>query len=266
MQRDIPLGVPEALYVRPLLSHLFYGESPFVLHTDTPSLIALNFTKRIPPLSSGCAFVTPIDYARYGGEYCIIPHRAVSSSIPSGTVTLAISEGVRNIETVAFDIRFTSEVILARIILIEKYRNLASGEIQFIPLPADHSADPRRVDATLFVRTSVEASTRSEFQIDLVEEWYDLTELPYVHGFFAGRESELEKELCEALVQPEIADNVQLLIDRSTESPKLLKQYFSQFSYELSTPQLDSIAEFVHYAFFHGVLPDAPAVKLYALS
>ena len=123
---SLTLGIPEALSLKPLL----YGLENLGVNIirDIPAKIALDFSRRISPLDEGCAFLSPIDYARHGSEYLIVPNVGVSSSVPTGTVQLFVKSTVSNIETVAVDIRVTSEIILARIILQEKYRNIATSQ------------------------------------------------------------------------------------------------------------------------------------------
>ncbi len=114
------LAVSDALYLKPLLFGLDRAESLFDLIVDIPAKNALKLSKRSEGIRS--AFLSPIDYARHGGEYCIMPNICAASSQRSNTVQLVLKLGLHNIERIAIDVRFTSEIILAKIILSEKYR------------------------------------------------------------------------------------------------------------------------------------------------
>ncbi len=115
------LAVSNALYLKPLLFGLDRTDSPFDLIVDIPAQNALKFSQRSEGIRN--AFLSPIDYARHGAEYCIVPHICVASSVPTNTIQLFIKSDLRKIDSIAVDIRYTSEIILAKIILEEKYHN-----------------------------------------------------------------------------------------------------------------------------------------------
>lgn len=199
------LAFHEALYLKPLLYGLERNDSPFHRVVDIPALIAMNMSKparvqgtsagkRIKLEGAGCAFLSPIDYARHGAEYCIVPTVAVSSSRPTGAIELYVNSDVYDIETMAVDIRVTSEIILAKIILMEKYPNSEQEEanVQIVPMMPNLDAMLSKADAALLVNVAPIAERKHDgFKLDLVEEWYDLTDLPYVHGFWVGRQDEM---------------------------------------------------------------------------
>lgn len=262
------LGVPNALYLAPLL----YGLEPdATLLRDVPAQLAIKFSHRTPPFDEGCVFLSPIDYARHGGDYLIVPDVAASSSAPTGTVQLAVKSTVSNIMTVAVDVRVTSEIILAHIILQEKYRNIrGEGKITFIPMWPDLDAMLAKADAALIVNFHP-ATGRAEapFTLDLVEEWYDLTDLPYVHGFWVGTEATTAPDVVQRLVRArhdgeahldEIVNEVAMATKRETDQ---VQQYFASFSYGFGSDVRDSLSEFIHYAYFSGILPDAPEINFF---
>ncbi|HEY6951861.1 MAG TPA: hypothetical protein VI758_05605, partial [Bacteroidota bacterium] len=133
MSSKIRLGVSDAVYLRPLLAGLNSADSLFEPAFDLPAVNSLHLNKRTNGLR--CAFLSPIDYARYGGLYRIVPHVCVASSKATGTITLTVKRGVRNIRAVAVDIRVTSEIVLAKIIMRERFRNLPEDRdaIEFLP-------------------------------------------------------------------------------------------------------------------------------------
>ncbi|HWP82170.1 MAG TPA: MqnA/MqnD/SBP family protein [Bacteroidota bacterium] len=270
----LTLGIPDALYTKPLLYVLGESDPPITVVRDIPAQIALNFSKRIPPLSEGCAFLSPIDYARYGGEYRIVPDVAVSSEVPTGTIQLIIKPETRNISTIAVDIRGTSEIVLAKILLQEKYRNLATSAqtIQFIPMMPDVEAMLKKADAAL-VMNYFPTSTilRNYFVLDLVEAWKDLTDLPYLHGFWVVREGQVKSEDIRLLIRAreegvaQMEEIVQLAAQEHDLQVEHASRYFSSFNYDLRSAEHDSLSEFIHYAFFFGVLPDAPDINFFPL-
>ncbi len=265
------LAASDALYLRPLLFGLDQTDSPFDLVIDIPAKNALKLSQRSEEIRS--AFLSPIDYARHGAEYCIVPGICVASSQPTNTIQLVLKSELHSINTVAIDVRFTSEIILAKIILEEKYRTDPSRtNLQFIPMMPDIDAMLAKADAALLINeTPVVRNTSDYFTLDLVEEWNDLTDLPYVHGFWVGREEELSEQEAEALISAKkngilqhklIAQQVTKQQNSSVED---ITQYLSSFSYNLGEREEESLVEFIHYAYYHTVLGDVPEIRYFDL-
>jgi chorismate dehydratase len=263
------LAVPDASYVKPLLFGLEKDISPFELVVDVPARNALKLSERSEEIRS--AFLSPIDYARHGAEYCIVPDVCVASSLRTHTIQLILKSELRNIECIAIDVRFTSEIILAKIILEEKFRNQPSHQrMQFIPMIPDLDTMLKKADAALLVNDNAVQNDRSGlFSLDLVEEWNDLTNLPYVHGFWVGREEELREDEAQALIearkqgfslQKEIA---QTIAQQRNLPIQETVQYLSSFSYEFGTQEEESLAEFIQYAYFHRILSDVPEIRFF---
>ena len=268
------LAVPESLYVQPLLFGLAKPDSLFELVPDLPARNAIKMSERAGDIR--CAFLSPIDYARHGGDYCIVPDIAVSCSRPSGAVQLLVKSDVSNISTIAVDIRVTTEIILAKIILLERYRNLPGGAsgIKYLPMLPDPAQMLRKADAALIVHTGLPPETEEHpeyFTLDLVEEWVDMTDLPYVHGFWVGREEELTADEANALrtareegllLKTRIAEDAartgNLRVDR-------VREYLQSFDFSFGDAELQSLEELIRLAYYHGALSDMPDVRFFDL-
>jgi predicted solute-binding protein len=263
------LAISDALYVKPLVFGLDRTDSPFEPVIDIPAKNALKLFERSEGIRS--AFLSPIDYARHGAEYCVVPDICVASSDPTNTIQLVMKSDLHAIESIAVDVRFTSEIILAKIILEEKYRSGSSGKnLQFIPMMPDLEAMLAKADAALLVNEIPRAIQGSGmFALDLVEEWNDLTDLPYVHGFWVGREEEMTELEANALLSAK--KNGILLKERIAQglaqqrniSSEEITGYFSSFTYDLHEREEESLAEFIHYAYYHSVLGDVPEIRFF---
>jgi predicted solute-binding protein len=263
------LAASDALYMKPILFGLDRAESPFDLVIDVPAKNALSFSKRSEGIRS--AFLSPIDYARHGAEYCIVPNIGVASSNQTNSIQLVLKSDLRNIERIAIDLRFTSEIILAKIIVEEKYRNNSSHQnLQFIPMMSDVDSMLSKADAALLVNDRSHLIERpGTFTLDLVEEWNDLTDLPYLHGFWVGREEELSDIEARALLTAK--NNGVLLKNQITQSIAQQQnlsleettQYISAFSYDFGEREEESLYEFMQYAYFHGVIGDVPEIRFF---
>jgi len=272
MATKTALAVSDALYLKPLLQGLSSPSSPFSLNFDIPAQNALKLTGRTD--NTKCAFLSPIDYARHGGEFSVVPTVGVSSTQRTNTIQLFVNSDARNVSTIAVDVRVTSEIILAKIILSEKFRNLSMREshFQFIPMLPDVETMLKKADAALVVDLQPTVRTQNKFMLDLVEEWNDLTDLPYVHGFWVAREGDLTALEIHDLIHSRqkglgvldrIAEDAALQLNISRE---MSKAYLSAFSYELGELEQESISEFLRYSFFHGVIGDIPDLNFFELS
>ena len=266
------LGVSEAAYLRPLIYGLEASDSPYELLVDLPAETAIKLRERTRNL--GCAFLSPIDYARHGADYRIVPDVGVSSSSCTDTIQLFVNQGVRNIRSLSVDIRVTSEIILAKIVLIEKFPNLASSgaEIRFVPMLPKLDEMLAKADGALVVNFHpVHRSPEGLLALDLVDEWNDLTGLPYVHGFWVGHDNTETEGIVPDLLRAkeeglrhiegiasQVAQRLTLPIDKAVE-------YFSSFSYKLGQEEQEGLLEFIRYAFYHGVLPDVPDINFFEL-
>ncbi len=264
------LGVHGAWYLKPLLQGLDHPDSLFALSPDLPAAVALKFGEH--PEGFRGAFVSPIDYARRGGQYCIIPHIGVSSALDNNTIQLFVQQDRRSISTVAVDIRVTSEIILAKIILTERFPNLPSdpATLQFIPMLPDVSAMLKKADAALVVNDLAHAVKKSDlFSLDLAAEWKEMTDLPYVHGFWVGREGHLSPEEARALSSArdrgtsDLGAISALAASESGLPPEICLKYLESFSYELGPDQQSSLSEFFRYSFYHGIIRDVPEINFF---
>lgn len=273
MSSKIRLGVSDATYLQPLLAGLDASDSPFELSSEFPAINSVRLNERTNALR--CAFLSPIDYARYAGLYRIVPGVCVSSSAPTNTITLTVRQDVRNINRVAVDIRVTSEIVLAKIILLERLRNMPEdrSDIEFVPMLPSLATMLQKADAALIANLSPTQYVPSpHLTIDLVEEWSDMTGLPYVHGFWVAREDEFDRANAGALINARdrgIADRETII---RTEASKLnvpaddLREYFESFAYDFGQNAIDSVTEFVTMAYYHGVLGDVPDISFFDFS
>jgi chorismate dehydratase len=264
------LGVSEASYLKPLVYGLSDPRTGLELLVDVPSQLAVNFQKRTE--SHRCAFLSPIDYARHGGDYLIVPGVGVSSSSRTDTIQLFINPNTRNIRSIAVDIRVTSEIILAKIILAEKFPNedAVTDAVQFIPMLPDRDAMLSRADAALMINFHpVRQSNEHPFALDLVEEWNEFTGLPYVHGVWIGHDAPEMDEIVASLVHARdrgaehLAETAEVLSRERNIPREFAQQYLSSFSYSMGDDEQQGFSEFIRYAYYHGVIRDIPELNFF---
>ena len=239
--------------------------SRFSLTVDSPSGIALRL--RDGGLHAG--LISPIEYAREGSLYRIVPGIAVSSQGASGAVTLRFREGIRTIRTLAVDPGWSSEIVLAKIILAEEF----DVEPKIVPAAGGVQEMLAKADAALVIGDSaLRVAPHGGSAFDLVEAWQELTDLPFVHALWCGREQTLTaadvgalwdaqtrgKEMLDAIAAG--APSSHNLPQSSTEE---LRAYLSAFSYDLTSDVEDGIREFLRYGYYHGVTADVADLHYY---
>jgi chorismate dehydratase len=202
------------------------------------------------------AFLSPMDYARGASEYLIVPGAAVASRRGNSAVAIHFRKGTRDVRTLAVPAVSMSDIVLARVLLAEKF-NLTPA---IVPVAGTLDDMLKQADAALL--SGDEALRTGENRpdaLDLVEEWVTTTDLPYVHGFCVGREDALEKDEWTVLGSSAAAMNgasVSSLVEEASSDPE-------KFSYDLDDDVRDGIREFLQYAYYHGILPDVPDLHFY---
>lgn len=253
------------LYAEPLLGR---REPSFVWGVDAAARNALGVRER----RLDGAFLTPIDYARDSSLLHIVPRVAVASAGGDGTITLHFRENLHAISTLAVDPSSASEIVLAKVLLAEQFDSSPS----LVPVSGGLEEGLEKADAVLCVGdAALQARGRGKNVLDLVEEWVEMTDLPYVHGFWCGREHSLDRSDLRA-IQQACADGLGMLEGIAAAGvaahgvrgipPVELQQYLERLSYALMEDEQAGVREFFRYAFYHGVLPDIVELQFYGAS
>jgi chorismate dehydratase len=261
------LGIPSHLYCDPLRGAPG-SRIPFTVTTDASARLAHALRERKVDL----ALLAPIDYARDGSLFHIVPDVAVASSVATGTVTIHFRSELRQIRSLAVDPASPSEIILAQVILSEQFG------VRPAVVPTDGSLEQGLVkaDATLLVGdASLRVREKALQSIDLVEEWFEMTDLPYVHGLWCGKERSAGETEFASLAHlrdagvaaiPAIASAgcaAHALPSLDTEE---IQEVLEGFQYELTEEVEDGLKEFLRFAFYHGILPDVAEVQYFGPS
>ncbi len=240
------LGVPSYGYVVPLWKPLS-RRSKFTIVHDVPAHLA----RRLRERKLSAALLTPIDYARDYAMYRIIRDAAVSSIGASGTILLNFRSGLHDIQSIAFDPSSSSEVVLAKIVLAEKYE-LTPAVIPVIGTLEEMLA---KADAALMLGDPTRHHER-ETMLDIVEEWTDIADVPYVHNVWVSREHELSSDQINLIRQAPTS-----IQDGS--SPAKGNDEANRLSFSLSEDGLGGLNEFLRMAYYHKILQDMPDLKLF---
>lgn len=240
-------------------------EAKFTWVREAPARNAIAMRKRTLVAS----FLTPIDYAKESSLYYIVPSVAVASPQGDMSITLHFREGVDDISTIAIDPSSISEIILAQIVLGEQFDIRPT----LIPFQGTLEAALAKADAALKVGDdSIRLAHTRANVLDLTEEWVEMTGLPYVHGFWTGREHALTAEELAAVQESRtvgvglidaIAAGASVRHRFGNLTEQDLREYLGGFTYDLTEDVEAGLEEFLRYAFYHGILPDVPELQYY---
>ncbi len=201
--------------------------------------------------------MSPIDYAKDYSMYRIVPEVGAVSEGESGAIMLFFNENLARINTIAVHPENVSEIVLASIVLSEKF----DIKPKIIPIIQGVEAGLQQADAFLAVGDEAFNLKDRTNKMDLVDEWMDITDLPYVHGIWVAREDALIKEEIKSLIEMGKKGAAMLNEDSAVESQFPLLQ----FSYDLDDNASSYLTEFFRMAYYHGILKDLPDIKFFEL-
>jgi chorismate dehydratase len=197
----VRLGAVGYLNARPLVCGL-EPSSRFDLRYDLPSECA----RLLHEGAIDLGLIPSIEYLR-GGPYEIVPDLAIASDGPVASVAIFTTRPIADVRSIALDTSSRTSVALVRVLCARLFKIN----------PALESRGPdlddmlNRCDAALIIgdkalfqepppAPSSSASRKIE-KIDLGEAWRQLTGLPFVYAFWAGRPQALTPDDVRALVK-----------------------------------------------------------------
>ena len=248
------IGISPSAYTRPLFDGLKDRAGPDIFElVESPCPGTAHLAIQLRQAQLHGAFLSAIDYAKDYSTFSILPGVGVVSEGESQAVLLLFKERARSFATIAVDPASSSEIVLAHLVLAEKY-DIVPKVIPYSG-PADRGLE--KADAVLCYGDAAYEARNRKNKIDLVDEWMDITELPFVHGFWVTREDALTSSEVNTLVQSSRQG-----VSKPDEARYDIG-YIRQFVYDLTDPALSALGEFYRMAYYHGILKDIPEIKLY---
>jgi chorismate dehydratase len=181
----IRLGSVNYLNCRPLVHGLGGDNDPdFTLRFDPPSLCAALLDAGDIDLG----LIPTIAYGNRPGD-CIVPGVAIASEGPVASVALFTRTPLSRIRSIALDTSSRTSVALTRILCVRRF-GIAPV---FAPHTPDLAAMLAEHDAALLIGDPAllvdhRAISAGEVQkVDLGQVWTEMTGLPFVWAFWAGR-------------------------------------------------------------------------------
>jgi chorismate dehydratase len=262
----VRLGAVGYLNARPLV-YTLDRSLRFLLRFDVPSTCAM----LLHDGAIDIGLVPSIEYLR-GGPYAIVPDLAIASRGPVASVLLFTSRPVAEVRSIAMDVSSRTSVALVRVLCAR----LFGINPRIEPAGPDLPAMLARCDAALiigdnalFEPPNVEHRLPIEV-IDLGQAWTQMTGLPFVYAFWAGRPDALEPGDVEALQKARDAgvahsDDVACayLRDMPERQAVGVRYLRENIKYHLGTEERAGLELFYRYAAEIGVVPESPGLRFF---
>ena len=191
--RIVRLGAVDYLNARPLVYGLELRSALFGLRFDVPAKCAALLHEG----SIDVGMIPSIEYLR-GLEYRVVHGLGIVSDGPVASVALFSDRPVEEIRTIAADTSSRTSNALLRVLCVERF----GVDPTFEPMHPDPVRMLRRCDAALLIGDPAlffDHESAGFRKVDLGTEWTELTGLPFVWAFWAGRPEVLGEVHLEAL-------------------------------------------------------------------
>ena len=259
------LGIDPSLAFTPLTYGLITNAFPHNFLIKSDSLKGNTAALREGELE--ISLISSLAYALKKETWRIVPEICLASAGKVGHVQLFFKKGLKDIRTVAVDSSAASEETLLRILMREKFFQSPD----YIYMTADLPAMLDKAEAALI--TGDQALTyagRYTSRLDLNEEWVDLTGLPFVYAFWAGREFTVSADdLKNVHTSYEIGKlNLETIARNVSEAGTHTWAFYHDYltknlTYNFSDEEKEGLLEFYQYAFFYGYTEFIPDLHFY---
>ncbi len=181
------------------------------------------------------------------------------------SVRLFCQKEISHLRRVALDQSSRASAVLLRILLREKY----PLDPEFIETPPDLDLMLARADAALLIGDPV-FRFRQRPSLDLGQMWRELTGLPFVFAFWAGRRDALPPHLAAALVRAKeegLRQIPAIARDHAAQhggEAAFYQRYLEQhMHFELGEAELAGLREYYRLAQVHSLIEAMPELRFY---
>jgi chorismate dehydratase len=211
--------------------------------------------------------ISSVEYAIKKETWYVVPDICLSSQDCIMDVQLFFKSGLKGIESIAVDKNAATEFTLLQILMREKYSLL----LKYHKMEPDLNKMLATADAALIVgEKALEYYKYHRNRIDLNEEWRDLTGLPFVYSFWAGREDTIganELKIIRSssqLGQNNLEKIAKEYADKHQEDWSFYHDFLSNnLSYAFAETEKEGLMEFYNFAFFYGYTEFIPDLHFY---
>lgn len=270
MSPKIRLGSVNYLNCRPLVFGLGGDADPdFALRFDPPSTCA-------SLLDAGEIDLGLIPTIAYGDldDGCVVPGVSIASEGPVASVALFTRKPVSGIRTIALDTSSRTSVALTRILCARRFEiapTFAPHSPDLGSMLAEYDAALLIGDPALFVDPDATA-TGDVVKIDLGQEWTDMTGLPFVWAFWAGRSDAVPPRAVRRLQEAkrlgvQVSDDLaDAYVTASPQYRELARHYLRQnIRFDLTERMLEGLRTYYREAAALGLIATIAEPRFFAM-
>lgn len=260
--QPVSIGLIKDVFAKPLT---YAFEKNTIAHPFTIRYSSLAENAQL--LSAGevdIALISPIDYAKNSMKWEIVPGLGIASYGVTGAAKLLFKKGLKKISTIASDLHFPTEMVIAQLVFLEK-----TGEKpHFVTIGVQPGIIPEKTDAVLLVGDhALPVKTIQEAVFDLSEEWNDITGLPLVHAVFAAKRHSISPTTAAILMQShshftehknEIIHDIAELF--GIDFQRLDIHLNEELRFTLDDLDTNGIKEIFRHCFYHQMLNEIPDI------
>jgi len=205
------------------------------------------------------ALASPLVFAKREGDLALLAGACVAATGATDEIILQFNTGLRRIDTVGFYGEPGLETMLTEIVLKEKY----GMHPRFFPMKREPGSALAAVDAMLFIPGDEHEPTGDATALDIIDEWFDMTQMPFVREVLIGWEARMDQTIDDAMRRAGEAVDAQVLesIDeqmrgKGTETGR--ESIPAHYRYKFTPDAQEGLQSFFHMAFYHGLHRDIP--------
>lgn len=221
-----------------------------------------NSNERFKWISEGSvdiAFISSIDFACLKGGWKVFPKICKSTKGPSKRAVLFFNKNLKDINNIAVHENARTSEIVLKVVLKE----LHQIETNFEKMSGKLNNSLKQCDAVLLTGDqAIRETENNPFFIDLGEEWFDLTGLPLVYGFWIGNELTSKKSDFSKIINAFKSGSKRL--DKISKNlpgtdDKYVFDYLSlNVNYNFGEEEQAGLNELYRFAFFYGLVDYIP--------
>jgi len=260
----IRLGAVTYLNARPLVFGLDSNAS-FRIRYDIPSQCAELLHAR----AIDVGLIPSVEFLRGPERYSIVPGPAVTSHGPVASVAIYTRRELRDIRTIAMDTSSRTSVALSTVLLRRRF-GIAPEPVAMAP---DIDAMLARADAALIIGDTalfLDHAAAGARKIDLGEEWFAMTGLPFVYACWVGWPDAVSPGDVAALQQARDggvrcpADVAAAYYPDDPQRQAVATEYLRHnIQYSLGAAELEGLTAFYRYAAETGLAAFDGTIRFY---
>lgn len=198
-------------------------------------------------------FISSADFSLLKGGWKIIPGMCISS-LSSNSSVLFFKKGLAKFSKIAIPAGSSTTPLVLKILMNELYHS----NTEIVQDTGNVSTLLSKYDSVLITgeRAIIEAVENRSF-LNISEEWFQLTGLPLVSGFWIANEITCSAKDCEKIIDSFKSGmkNVESIYKKlqTPVAPGVLTDHFKKsLNYLFGENERDSLEELYRYAFFYG--------------